>query len=57
MYSPNEGTITPITSKIVTLPITDKGPSNIDNKLNDQLGGKNNLDDLGFEEVSCDIPE
>jgi hypothetical protein len=57
MYSPNEGTITPITSKIVTLPITDKGPSNIDNKLNDQLGGKNNLDDLGFEEVSCDIPQ
>ena len=56
MYGPTEGTIDPITSRTSTLPTTDKGPSNIDTKLNDQLGGKSNLDDLGFEEGTCEIP-
>jgi hypothetical protein len=56
MHSPAEGTIETPTTQSSTLPTTDKGSANIDTKLNDQLGGKNNLNDLGFEEVSCDVP-
>jgi len=56
MHSPTEGTIETPTTQSSTLPTTDKGSVNIDTKLNDQLGGKNNLDDLGFEETSCEVP-
>lgn len=40
-----------------TLPATDKGPVNLNNKLNPNQSenDKGNLDDLGFEEVSCDV--
>lgn len=59
MFDESDSMTTPIEKQEPTLPSVDKGSTNIENNIDNSLGedGKDdgNLDDLGFEEGSCEV--